>query len=443
MARRWLILALLLLLVIVAALGGYAVAQRLARAPAAPIYLQDGSEWVLLDTTYGTNHVFHAGGLPMQILARLSAYLPKQWRPPGPAMLTQTWTNDMLCAWFRERRLTNAVSRRFPKVVVTDAVRSGIAPGTGPLQTTLPNGDIIHGYAFKALPRRSREFHLALADYDHQYRKKVYQEYTIPNPRPWRSTSPEWEEPLMPATTNVQGLDFTFHRLIVGVGNSGFYRETNFVEARVFAEFQIQRDGVTLTNWRVERLEATDVTGNFAVNSRWSQSYKNGKLGVRYQYGLWPDEPAWRMRIEFSRTGEFHPDELWTVRDVPLDDLLPSNSVRTSGSNRTSPVAATNVLGATLELFPLEQQTGYSEARITVHITHPQDGHRLTLVSVVDEQGRSIQRSGGGWTAEESTWDLRELKDAKSLDITVAYHPSVFVDFMVKPTAAPEAGPGD
>jgi hypothetical protein len=160
-----------------------------------------------------------------------------------------------------------------------------------------------------------------------------------------------------------------------------------------------------------------------------------------YQYGLWPDEPAWKLRVEFSRTSGFHNDELWTVQNVPLEpgcqqDLW--NFVRRDQTN--SAFAETTLNGFHLKLFPAIKFTdqpnmrGAIEGGLVVQTDLPLDEMRLTLVNATDDQGHEIKSMNWGWSDNDYRFGLRELGSARSLNLTLALHRSRFVEFTAKPT---------
>ena len=59
---------------------------------------------------------------------------------------------------------------------------------------------------------------------------------------------------------------------------------------------------------------------------------------------------------------------------------------------------------------------------------------RMGIGSLTDEQGRSLQcwgPNGGGGT---ESIQIQDMRNAKSLNVTIAIHKSRFVEFTVKPT---------
>jgi len=209
----------------------------------------------------------------------------------------------------------------------------------------------------------------------------------------------------------------------------------------VFAAFHCEQKGVTVTNWQVMRIETSDPTGNHVQNNSWSTSRdENGDATMTYQWGLWPMESPWKLRVEISRTSGFNDGETWTVTNVPVqtgtwNDLW---NPRLPGSRTNAAVAETNLNGIHLKLFPAIQITdqnignGQRQGGISV-TTEPNlpDGYRISILAT-DEQSRGLAGwgpNGGGNNYVEQIQNLR----GKALTVTVALHKSRFVEFTVKP----------
>ena len=212
----------------------------------------------------------------------------------------------------------------------------------------------------------------------------------------------------------------------------------------VFAAFHCEQKGVTVTNWQAMRIETSDATGNHVQNSSWSTSRdENGDATMTYQYGLWPAESPWKLRVEMSRTSGFNDGEMWTVTNVPVqpgtwNDLWNPGF---SGSRTNAAVAETTLNGIHLKLFPAIQITNQNFGngqrqggiRVATEPNNLPDGYRLSILAT-DEQGREVQGgvlNGGGGNSIEQIQNLR----AKVLTVTVALHKSRFVEFTVKPAA--------
>ena len=86
--------------------------------------------------------------------------------------------------------------------------------------------------------------------------------------------------------------------------------------------YRVERGGKPVTNWSPASVEITDATGN-----RTTINYGPGGNQVRwngdeaaftYQNGLWPDEPAWKVRMEMTQNSDFSSDEQWTAENIPV-----------------------------------------------------------------------------------------------------------------------------
>ena len=76
---------------------------------------------------------------------------------------------------------------------------------------------------------------------------------------------------------------------------------------------------------------------------------------------------------------------------------------------------------------------GAIEGGLAVQTDAPLDGMRLTLIEATDEQGREIKPMAMGWGGTEFHFGLRDLGNARSLNLTLALHRSRFVEFTAKP----------
>src|SRR5208283_916261 len=126
---------------------------------------------------------------------------------------------------------------------------------------------------------------------------------------------------------------------------------------------------------------------------------------MTYQWGLWPDESPWKLRVEFSKQSGFSDDELWTVQNVPVNRGSQQDLWNNGPNSRTKPAfAETTLEGIHLKLFPAIQFTnqmsgnGGNPGGFRVQADQPLDGMQLTLVKATSDQGRDLQSySGSSW----------------------------------------------
>jgi hypothetical protein len=79
------------------------------------------------------------------------------------------------------------------------------------------------------------------------------------------------------------------------------------------------------------------------------------------------------------------------------------------------------------------------EPRISVRAEGVSEGWRLSLVRVVDDQGREVGVQNGqewNWGSGELVFGLKLQPDASRVDCTFALHKSRFFEFLARPTFA-------
>jgi hypothetical protein len=382
------------------------------------ITLNDGTKLKLVVVTYGKHHSFPGA----------------QYEPS-----VSDSTNDTLYVWIEQKHKDN----NWPnyQLMVYDKAATACAGNSMMTSRQIRPGDEIVGIRLDAFPRRQGKFYLRIQEWNQQTgRQTVKNGFVISNPA--RGHFPAWLPEPLPNTQEDGDLSVTLNRLEFGA-KTPYTRnpkaQNDPMNKGVLAAFQIQQNGKTATNWQPAQVETSDVTGNHIqgwCNSHWT----NDEEVTLYQFGLWPDEPAWKLRFEFSRTSGFHADELWTVQNVPLEPGR-MQDLWSYGRDRTnSAFAETTLNGIHLKLFPAKQLTdqrnmrGSIEGGLAVQTDLPLDGMRMTLVEVTDEQGHKIMPMNWGRGGNDYLFGLQKLGNAKSLNLTLALHRSRFVEFTAKPS---------
>lgn len=270
--------------------------------------------------------------------------------------------------------------------------------------------------------------------------------------------------------------------------------------------FHVERNGKPVQNWIPMSLEVTDATGNrtaisYGANGG-NQVKWNGDEGtLTCPNGLWPDEPAWRLRMQMTQTSDFSSDEQWTAQNIPV---VPGSQqsfnglagVRTvvmrggvvtqlpnpSGDNTPppTPCAETDLGGHHIKIFPAVQFTNLParppNLPANVVFTQPQqtgliiqiqpavvnyvgrmngtqppgDAMSVTLAKVTVGQGGEIQTYSSGWSSTgmggaDSTstyrFTLRDIGSVTNINVTIALHKDRFFEFTVKPEKAASGQP--
>jgi hypothetical protein len=301
-------------------------------------------------------------------------------------------------------------------------------------------------------------------------------EFVITNPVP--KSFPQWTPETLPNTQSDGDLEVTLTKLIVGASAppepfSGLLRDDSLKKV-VRLAFDVRQNGQSVTNWRAVNVETTDGTGN-SIRTLLNPYYNNGQSeGYYYHAALWPNEPAWKIRVEFSCTSGFSNDDVWVVTNVPVrlgsqqDDEAIFNSLVNNSGETTAAFADTTINGVRLNLFPAVLYTNQEQPTTNQFVFQNQDdgkivsfslkavpnleseGMKVTLVKVTDDQNRELQnprsshptsRIGGLGRGGSYQYKFSSPRDASALNITLALHKDRFVTFTVKPEKATAAAP--
>lgn len=283
-------------------------------------------------------------------------------------------------------------------------------------------------------------------------------QFVISNPA--HKSFTKWTADPLPNTKEDGDLSVTLTKLVAGA-NMPYTRNSDnpddAMNKGVQVTFHAERAGKRVTNWQPVSVETTDATGNRAAinyGPNGNQVQWQGDEGTfTYQYGLWPDEPAWKMHMEMTQTSDFSSDEQWTVQNIPVvpgsqqifnaiaglrgvvavrGGVAVRNNPPDAGNppSAPAPCAETDLGGHHIKIFPVMQLTNqparpanlpanvvFSQPQQTMLIIQVQpavvnfgvrpmngpngtqsadDGLRLTLAKVTDGQGGEIQTSGSG-----------------------------------------------
>jgi hypothetical protein len=229
--------------------------------------------------------------------------------------------------------------------------------------------------------------------------------------------------------------------------------DTDPINQGVQATFAVQVNGTNANNWQPVAIETSDGTGN-SVTGWLNMQPQGDDLTASYQYGLWPDEPAWKLRVEFSKQSGFNDDELWAVQNIPLQngrwrDFYGGRRQTQSKTQPAGAFAQTDLGNYHLSIFPVKHFTdmganGQPQGGLTVEVDPaPPAGMRLTLVKFTDDQGDDIQHWDYGQEGQAVRkgmiyrYGVQDLQGGTNFNLTVAFHKSHFVEFTAKPEVAP------
>jgi len=397
------------------------------------ITFDDGSELTLLAVDYGQHHkspeIKVNGGVVR-----------------GHSFET---TNDTLVVWIREK-FPDRSYRNF-QFYAYDQAGTACAMGMGGGYSGR-SGNQIASVQFAAFPRRQGQFILRAQENSNDGQEMADGKFVISNPARGPFTALTGDP--LPDTEQDGDFSVTLKKLVAGA-KMPFMRnndadESDPINEGVQATFHIEVNGTNADNWQPVAVVTSDGTGNSDTGMLNAQAQDDDCM-ASYQYALWPDEPAWKLRVEFSKQSGFDDDELWTVPGIPLQNGRMRDFYGGRRQKQSTPFAESDMGDYHLSIFPIKQFTdmgpnSQQQGGLTIEVDPaPAEGMRLTLVKFTDDQGDDIQHwdYGQGQQGQQGRkgmiyrYGLQDLQGGTNFTLTVAFHKSHFLEFTAKPEVTP------
>lgn len=316
------------------------------------------------------------------------------------------------------------------------------------------NGNEVVGVQIDAFPRRTGKFIVRVQEQGNGGQEMSEQKFVIHNPA--KSSPINWAPEPLPSTKDDDDVTVTLKSFTTGA-KMPYTRnnddEDDAANKGVQAAFHVERNGKSVSNWQPVSVETRDATGNYVSGWIGNNQWQDGDDTVTYQYALWPDEPAWKVRWEFSQQSDFSDKELWSAQGIPVQPGKQQDFYNFGGGRRqptnAPAVAETDLNGYHVKILGAKEFTdvpanSQPQGGLSVQITPPlADGMRMTLVQLTDDQTNDISHWDYGNFRNNNTtvyrYGLRDVAGATNLNLTLALHRSRYVEFAVKPQKAPEA----
>ena len=365
------------------------------------------------------------------------------------------------------------------------------------------SGDDVLAIQFDSFPHREGKLVLRAQENVSGSTEMADNAFLLNNPAAGK-TFPTWTAEPLPDKQTDGDLAMTLTKLISGATTP--YRRNqddpdDAMNKGVQVAYRVERNGKPVMNWQPVSVETADATGNqifTGYGPNGNQARWNGdEATFTYQFGLWPDEPAWKVRLQMTQNTDFSSDDEWTAQNIPVapgsqQSFQSFNGTVGAGARgRGGPAAATvttppaaptpcaeaDVNGHHIKVFPAVQFTNQPARPANlpanvVYTTQPQqtgliiqvqpavqnyvarpglngtqpadDGWRLTLAKITDGQGGEFQNSGTSWSTAGTGADsvstiritLRDTGDVTNFNTTIAIHKNRFFEFTVKPEKA-------
>jgi hypothetical protein len=263
-----------------------------------------------------------------------------------------------------------------------------------------------------------------------------------------RGSFPKWTAEPLPATKEDDDVSVTLTKLVFGADTSDNRNQADpddSVNKGVQATFKVSRNGKPVTNWQPVSIDTSDATGNSVSgdpNCQW-----NGDEDVTtYQWGLWSDEPAWKLKLEFSQQSDFADNEMWNVQNLPVLPGKQQEMYNYGGNRRqtstNAPFAEADLNGFHFKLYPAKEftdagQNNWMQGGLFIDASPAvPDGWRMS-VKVTDAQTNDVQSSEYNTTQNNNIssyrFRLQDISGLTNLNVSIALHKSRFVEFTVKP----------
>lgn len=399
------------------------------------ITFDDGSELTLLKVDYGKEH-------------KTPEIKVKGAVVRGHSFNT---TNATLVVWVREQ-FPDRSWRNFDYYVY-DKAGTACASGMGGGYSNSRNGNQIVGVQFSAFPRRQGRFYVRVQENGNGGQEMSDDKFIISNPAHGPFTA--LAAGALPDTEEDGDFSATLKKLVARA-KMPFMRnndadDTDPINQGAQATFQIQMNGTNAPNWQPVAVETSDGTGN--SDAGWLNTQAQGDDWVAsYQYALWPDEPAWKLRVEFSKQSGFNDDELWIIPNIPVQNSRMRDFYNYGGRRRSpavQPFAETDLGSYHLSVSQVKQFTDMGpnsqpQGGLTVEVDPaPPAGMRLTIVKFTDDQGDDIQYWDYGQQGQAARkgmiyrYGLQDLQGGTNFNLTLALHKSHFLEFTARPEVAP------
>jgi hypothetical protein len=412
------------LLILVLAAAAFGLVLWLARSGRQPaVALPDRSVLRLREVSYGREHR-HVSGTISQ---RLYAMIPEVLRGKVSNIAVLTNAEPFVVFWLTRDHVADQRDNLWFGLEDANGYVAGLESHTWQGPMPFPRQDF--AVRFDNWPRREGSLKLAIYRMTTNEVVKRIGTATIKNPAP--RTYASWPAVEPPVSARAGNYDFTLNRLIVGVNAEGKPQplRTRW-ESRVLTEFRASRDGRPSQSWAPAGMTISDATGNSTGLGSWGISSGDGENRMTFRSSLWPGEP-WKLRVEFSRTANYARNDL--VRFPPI--ALPKELVEGRTTDTFTVNVSTNWHDVALTVVALEGKgRSFSGPGVRVRCGKLPADHRLTMVSMEDNQKRNLWNGGSGSDSTDYGYSLKFASNSTVLHLTLAIHKSLFAEFIAKPT---------
>ena len=351
--------------------------------------LADGRAVSVLQTTYGTRHIYEEGSFLAKWAAKLAG--PARAQRFGFRTYSTATPTPSVVVWTEWSKLN---TNRPPRYA---SLRAMLGFETEPVFLSVESSSSdksrsVIAWRFDSFPRRAKSFEIRFHDRSPPYRADPLGAVVVRNGAQVNVPPLGGQEP--PVSVAQNGITFTLVKLSSGEMLPSWRRGTESGLAPwTTATFEVKEGGRVSTNWTIRRISGTGATSNSFTAMFPKVPVKDGRLTPGFVHVLWPDEPDWNLSVEFVRDRGFAPEDLWTLHSVPV--------TRTNAMFTTNfPAVIQGGVQAGLSLQPAGMLSGSEGGYLRttdlgLSFTSLVSNLRVELARAVDNHGRELKFGNG------------------------------------------------
>lgn len=401
------------------------------------IRLQDGRVLTLVSVTYGTDHRYVYG---RPLVKAVAPVMPEKWsRDRGLRVANYTSAVPANVVWFLCGRTDPIKPSTFASVA--DDAGNETEPAWVATAMYLVSGEVVRGWVFENFPRRAKDMRFQFIENDMAGVPHVLGEFRLPNHGPRRH--PNWKAETLPAVRRDGDLEFVLgdaqsQRLADVPARYRFRQRAPYPVNWNSAMLQVRQQGKPSLDWQIAGLTVTDPTGNVCDTRNRRFESVGDFLFYSFDGLLWPQESAFKFKVEFSRQNGFASNELCAVARLALAPLNTTTIL-------SNPPAAPH--GIQLKQLALQRVQGgpylpgdfRRNAMLQVQTASALPaGIRLSLARAVDDRGWPVwSQPTLSLSNTIHAFELCVPAGATNLDFALAFQRSRFAEFLVKPRRIP------
>ena len=138
-----------------------------------------------------------------------------------------------------------------------------------------------------------------------------------------------------------------------------------------------------------------------------------------------------------------HPDHTWTVRNIPVPDVLTTLPLNVSNVLRGCPVQLLSIAGRSTHAALRQARPFLTGGKVSAGATNPlvhalfhapDRRYQLRIIEAVDGRGHPVRSFIQRRSAEETLITLYGIKEGDTVNLTFGVARSHFVEFVAPPT---------